>query len=113
MVGVEAINIGLVETIRVTMINDVSQPITIHCKDKKNDLGYYTAIPGDVYTFRFDTITLIPVQLWFCSFNWTTTFHSFDIYDQKRDECENRKCTWNIKKEGPCRQGGDCYPWSK
>ncbi|KAE9612680.1 putative plant self-incompatibility S1 [Lupinus albus] len=114
MVGVEAIDIGIAKDTSITMFNNISQPLTIHCKEKGYDDGFHTLSPGASYRFTITILRIFPRSLWFCSFNWTGAFHYFDIYVQKRDKgCGRHGCGWYIKKEGPCKIGGDCYPWMK
>ncbi|KAF1879346.1 hypothetical protein Lal_00005812 [Lupinus albus] len=114
MVGVEAMNIGFAKDTSITMFNNMSQPLTIHCKEKGYDDGFHIVAPGESYRLTIAILIIVPRSLWFCSFNWTEAFYSFDIYVQKRDKgCGHHGCNWNIKKEGPCKIGGDCYPWTK
>ncbi|KAF1879585.1 hypothetical protein Lal_00033242 [Lupinus albus] len=87
MVGVESI-FGI-STAKVLMTNKILSPLTLHCKDKKHDDGFYTLKTGG--------------------------FHYFDIYSEKRDLCTD-DCTWDIYAKGPCKtatQEQACYPWNK
>ncbi|KAE9612682.1 putative plant self-incompatibility S1 [Lupinus albus] len=115
MVGVETVDIGIAKDTSVTMFNNISQqPLTIHCQEKGYDDGFHNVSPGESYCINVGILKFVNKSLWFCSFNWTGAFHSFDIFVQKRDKgCTNHGCVWNIKKEGPCKIGGDCYPWTK
>ncbi|CAL0317026.1 unnamed protein product [Lupinus luteus] len=115
MIRVKAFNVGFAKTIEVTLVNDISEPLTIHCKDKNHDDGVHTLKPDESHCFVLLT-TVVPKTLWYCNFNWTGTSHSFDIYVQKRDKCDEKHCFWNIKKDGPCNIGAPgtgCYPWDK
>ncbi|KAE9612742.1 putative plant self-incompatibility S1 [Lupinus albus] len=102
---------------RVTITNKMTVPMTIHCKDKHNDDGVYTLQPGESHRFQFYPNPFFRRSLWFCSFQWTGAFHHFDIYDQKRNECDYHKCFWEIREPGvPCRINYNddvfCYPWN-
>ncbi|OIW12378.1 hypothetical protein TanjilG_04127 [Lupinus angustifolius] len=96
------------------MTNKLSNPITIHCKDKKHDDGFNTLQTGENHRFKFIPDPFGKSSLWFCSFNWTGAFHYFDIYVQKRDDCVDSLCTWDINANGPCRTDAQrrCYPWN-
>ncbi|KAE9584593.1 hypothetical protein Lal_00021720 [Lupinus albus] len=108
---------------RVTMINDILHPVTIHCKDKNHDDGFHILKPGDIHSINFKRAFIIPRALWFCSFKWEGEFHYFDIYVQKRDSCTH--CYWRIQEKAMCRTNPinneniqlpkalPCYAWNK
>ncbi|KAF1879415.1 hypothetical protein Lal_00005881 [Lupinus albus] len=63
MVGVEAIDIGIAKDTSITMFNNISQPLTIHCKEKGYDDGFHTLSPGASYPLigqeRFTILTFM------------------------------------------------------
>ena len=100
-------------SIRVDLVNhlDSGADLTIHCKEKHNDLGYVTVKSQKTYSFSFHVTNIILNKLFFCSFQWSSgPLHYFDVYDQFRDTCEY--CLWNIGENGPCNMKGDCKAWN-
>ncbi|CAL0317297.1 unnamed protein product [Lupinus luteus] len=116
MVGVEALDIGFAKDVRITMFNNISQTIAINCKEKNYDDGFHDVNPGESYSFTITVSRIVPRSLWYCSFSWGNGgLKTFDIYLQKRDgKCGMGKtaCVWSIREGGPCRVGGQCYPWN-
>ncbi|KAF7815133.1 S-protein-like protein 5-like [Senna tora] len=105
--------------VKVQIINNLTQPqdLTLHCKSKTDDRGEHTIKIGETYEFKFWPNFFYRATLYFCSFWWqsNSSFHHFDIYDQKRDSCV--LCTWKILEIGACTyypaEGTytDCYRW--
>jgi len=88
--------------------------LTVHCKDKHNDLGIHKLEYGEIFEFSFRPNFFWKVSLYFCQFTWEGGSHYFDIYKQSRDRCI--VCVWNIFENGPCkvyRKYSDCYVWNK
>ncbi|KAE9612746.1 putative plant self-incompatibility S1 [Lupinus albus] len=120
MVGVVSGSFIFKDT-HVIITNKLSEVLTLHCQDMKNDLGYHTLQPNsDPYSFKFTANPIFKISLYYCKFVWTGESHNFDIYVQKRDgKCgnSNRECSWIITQQGPCRLTNDpnnplCYPWN-
>ena len=65
----------------------VHDNLTVHCKDKHNDLGAHTLKAEETYTFVFRPNFFFNVTLYFCRFVWVGASHYFDIYVQDRDKC--------------------------
>ncbi|KAE9612687.1 putative plant self-incompatibility S1 [Lupinus albus] len=101
MVGVESL--FEVYEPKVLMTNQISTPLTLHCKDKHHDDHLNTLQPGESHRFKFIPNPFRKSFLWFCSFNRTGALHYFDIYIQKRDYCTNDLCTWDIYTNGLCK----------
>jgi len=92
----------------------ISKNLTVHCKDKHNDLGYHTLNYAETYNFGFRPNFFWKVTLYFCHFTWEGASHYFDIYKQDRDECV--QCVWNILEAGPCNvnpKHNQCYAWNQ
>ncbi|BAU00920.1 hypothetical protein LR48_Vigan102s004400 [Vigna angularis] len=90
----------------------LSKDLTVHCKDKHNDLGTHILKYGETYDFGFRPNIFWKVTLYFCRFTWVGASHSFDVYKQDRDECD--QCVWNILESGPCKvypKHNQCYVW--
>ncbi|KOM25385.1 hypothetical protein LR48_Vigan102s004300 [Vigna angularis] len=90
----------------------VSKNLTVHCKDKHHDLGSHVLKYGETYDFGFIPNLFWRVTLYFCRFTWEGASHSFDVYNQKKNDCE--ECVWNILESGPCkvdRKHNQCYAW--
>ncbi|WVZ15703.1 hypothetical protein V8G54_013269 [Vigna mungo] len=86
--------------------------LTIHCKDKHHDLGTYILNYEEIYKFSFKPNFLKRGILYFCSFKWEGGSHSFDIYNEDRDNCD--RCVWRIFETGPCmhyRKYDVCFRW--
>lgn len=88
----------------------------VHCKDKNQDLGIQTLAHGQIYNFTIKPSFIIEVTDYWCSFNWTLNFRTFDVYLQVRDKAEcPKRCEWEIHEKWPCKIIGDhthCYPWN-
>ncbi|XP_054791560.1 uncharacterized protein LOC129302533 [Prosopis cineraria] len=96
----------------VQIVNTLAhhEDVTIHCKDKHNDLGEHVLKFREMFEFRFKPNPFLKVTLYFCSFWWPILSepHYFDIYIQERDTCT--VCNWHVNYYGPCLFGV-CYPW--
>ncbi|KAF1879473.1 hypothetical protein Lal_00005940 [Lupinus albus] len=84
----------------VMMINNMSKPLVLHCKDKNHDNGFVGLNPGQSYSFNVA---------------WRGVFHRFDIYNELRDQCKN--CIWEIFENRLCKisaddRAGECFNWS-
>ncbi|XP_061351216.1 S-protein homolog 5-like [Gastrolobium bilobum] len=101
------------DNVKVLITNKLTNMLLgLHCKDKNHDLGFQVLQVGQTYSFEFQ-ITLILNKLYYCSFNWRTGSHYFDIYDQVRDNCTF--CVWHIYATGPClvrKDDLDCFHWN-
>ncbi|WVZ15704.1 hypothetical protein V8G54_013270 [Vigna mungo] len=86
--------------------------LTVHCKDKHHDLGTHVLQYGGNYKFSFKPNFFARVTLYFCRFSWEGGSHSFDIYDEDRDDCS--LCVWNVLESGPCMHYAkydECFAW--
>ena len=101
-------------TVTVGLVNllDSGADLTIHCKEKNNDLGYVTLKFKERYSFSFKINNIARNKLFFCSFQWSSSgpLLYFDVYVRSRDTCEF--CLWNIEEKGPCNIKGDCTVWN-
>ncbi|KAM1032646.1 hypothetical protein ACFX13_037066 [Malus domestica] len=99
--------------IKVTIINTLESAVDlkVHCKSKNDDLGVHVIRPKESYDFEFGVKIFWTKTLFFCGFTWSDKFRWFDIYKQDRDNCKN--CIWKVHQNGPCLNGGPCYPWNK
>ncbi|KAG2383863.1 uncharacterized protein HKW66_Vig0257050 [Vigna angularis] len=96
----------------ILIYNFVSKKLTIHCKDKHHDLGTFILNYEEIYKFSIKPNFFVKVTLYFCTFKWVGGSHSFDIYDENRDNCV--QCVWSIFETGPClhyRKYNVCFPW--
>ncbi|KAE9612780.1 putative plant self-incompatibility S1 [Lupinus albus] len=99
----------------VMMINNMSKPLVLHCKDKNHDNGFVGLNPGQSYSFKFITNPFLNRTLYYCSVAWRGVFHRFDIYNELRDQCKN--CIWEIFENRLCKisaddRAGECFNWS-
>ncbi|XP_061351217.1 S-protein homolog 2-like [Gastrolobium bilobum] len=104
------------DNVKVIITNKLTNmQLGVHCKDKTHDLGFQALQIGQSYSFQV-TINFRKNKLYFCSFNWITDSHYFDIYDQFRDEYCEELCSWEIFETGPCQINAktrQCYAWNK
>ncbi|WVZ15008.1 hypothetical protein V8G54_012574 [Vigna mungo] len=88
----------------------VSKDLTLHCRDKHNDVGTHILKYGERYDFDFRPNFFAKLTLYYCSFTWVGASHSFDVYNQNKDDCN--QCAWNILESGPCKVfPKQCYAW--
>ncbi|KAE9604489.1 putative plant self-incompatibility S1 [Lupinus albus] len=73
-----------------------------HCKSKQDDIGVQNLHYQEEFKFQFKP-ALWGSTLFFCSLTWDGTLHSFDVYDQDRDDSECKDCKWSIQRNQPCR----------
>jgi len=104
--------------VRVDITNRLTNRyLSVHCKDKNNDLGVHQINVGETYSFSFFPKYWFPSTLYFCNFAWLEGYYYFDIYVQYRDQyCNKFKCSWDIVATGPCKtsdRNRDCFPWNK
>ncbi|CAL2225583.1 unnamed protein product [Prunus armeniaca] len=90
-------------SLTVTATNDLGAEMTIHCKSKQDDLGSNLIPIKGKYEFSFRPNFWGTTQF-YCSFQWGTEFHYFDIYmgDRDHENCDSYKCMWSIIPKGPC-----------
>ncbi|CAL0317265.1 unnamed protein product [Lupinus luteus] len=92
---------GIFDKTKITITNTLSQPILIHCKDQFNSDGPQYILPGANHRFKFFKSAGLTF-IWTCTIQWPGAFHTFDIYDSRRDKCEHKNCYWQITEKGPC-----------
>ncbi|KAE9612779.1 putative plant self-incompatibility S1 [Lupinus albus] len=92
---------GFINKTTVIMINNMSKPLNLHCKDKSHDNGDIGLNPGQSYSFKFIANPFLNVTLWHCSFSWRGAVRRFDIYNEKRDQCKT--CTWEMFEANLCK----------
>ncbi|CAI0553754.1 unnamed protein product [Linum tenue] len=89
-------------------------PLIIHCRSRDDDLNVHVVKPHETYRFRI-LPNIFGTTMFYCSMDWGTGLHWFDIYDQDRDMRRCRTyCTWIVKETGPCLTNGEftaCYQW--
>ncbi|XP_028773432.1 S-protein homolog 2-like [Neltuma alba] len=103
----------------VRMTNDLGGglDLTVHCKQKDEDLGVHLLHPNETYEFTFRP-NFWGTTLYFCGFSWPGVLHWFNIFTMKRDFKKCFTCIWQIRQDKPCRLGkkshvfDDCYNWS-
>ena len=102
--------------IHVRIYNALSNTsdLTVHCKSKDDDLGVHVIHLFDYFEFSFNK-RVIGETLFFCDFRWKGALKRFDIYKQKRDDCVEDLCYWDIKEDKLCMFMGPglskiCYP---
>ncbi|KAF1879333.1 hypothetical protein Lal_00005799 [Lupinus albus] len=71
MVGVEAVDIGIAKDTSVTMFNNISRLLIIHCQEKGYDDGFHHVSPGESYRFTLGILKFIHKSLWFCREHFT------------------------------------------
>lgn len=104
--------------IHVTVKNDMSMDLALHCKSKDDDLGLQILQPQGSFKFTFWP-NVWGTTLYFCTFGWQDQTQYFDIFVQRRDTTKCSECVWSIIPTGPCRfnsktgQFDICYPWKK
>ena len=99
--------------IRVDLVNllESGADLTIHCKEKHNDLGVFNVKFKERYSFSFKINWFTFKKLFFCSFQWQSGhLYYFNVYDQDRDTCQF--CLWNIEEKGPRDAKGACTVWN-
>jgi len=103
--------------VTVEITNGLTKKVlSVHCKDKNNNLGFVELDVGQTFSFRFYPNYFLPRTLYFCYFQWIGVGHSFDIYVQKRDDyCSHNRCSWVIAENGPCMikpLSRECFKWN-
>ncbi|CAL1408714.1 unnamed protein product [Linum trigynum] len=106
--------------VKVWIKNEIGggRPLKIHCRsrDDDDDLNVHVVKPHETYRFRI-LPNIFGTTMFYCSMDWGTGLHWFDIYDQGRDmhRCRHTYyCTWIVKETGPCLTNGEftaCYQW--
>ncbi|KAM7270226.1 hypothetical protein ACFE04_029440 [Oxalis oulophora] len=105
----------------ITNSLDPGVNLKFHCKsaDKGEDLGEQTLEVGRYYEYSFHPNSWYKKTIYSCEFKWpekVNVVHSFDIYDQNRDENKCKLCQWSVKNDGPCRKSNGidfevCFKW--
>ena len=91
--------------IMVKIINALKSKnqLIVHCKFGDDDLGVHKLTSWASYDFSFRP-NLWGTTLFYCSFQWPSSFHYFDLYIDKRDRdnCESSLCSWHMSEENVC-----------
>ncbi|CAL0317260.1 unnamed protein product [Lupinus luteus] len=108
---------GIFTQTRITIVNKLSQALTIHCRDKSFEDGFHLLQPTAAHTLQFYRNPFAKKTLWYCTFRWTGHTKRFDIYNQKKTKCEDHSCYWLITEHGPCQvihdyYNPECVPWN-
>ncbi|KAE9612733.1 putative plant self-incompatibility S1 [Lupinus albus] len=108
----------LFDNTKVNIVNKLSVPVVLRCKNKSTDDGPHILLPGEKYRLIFYKAPFF-TYLWSCTFEVKGKVHKFDIYDSKRDNCVDYNCFWDITKNGPCQilhvynDTSICFRWNK
>ncbi|PRQ24087.1 putative plant self-incompatibility S1 [Rosa chinensis] len=107
------------KTRHIKILNDLDGnfPLTVHCKSADDDIGEKTLRHGAVYEFSFQPKVIPRTTLFFCSFQWNSILHHFNVYYEGVDCSE---CWYTVKNDGKnlCRydfavgQYDLCYVWN-
>ncbi|KAJ0035194.1 hypothetical protein Pint_25287 [Pistacia integerrima] len=96
--------------------------LKIHCKSRDDDLGEHVLSYRQSFGFHFWN-NIFDTTLFYCNMSWNEASHSFDIYDELRDDdyCgadgdHGGDCNWSVRPSGPClivnkRVRFICYGW--
>ncbi|KAK4345576.1 hypothetical protein RND71_035752 [Anisodus tanguticus] len=80
-------------------------PLTLHCQDKNNDLGYQKINAPDEFRFKFRE-QLFGGKLYFCHFWWNGKDKIFDVYNGDiSGRCGSlgaflSECFWKVQEDG-------------
>ncbi|KAK4774596.1 hypothetical protein SAY86_009531 [Trapa natans] len=88
-------------TVHVEVWNklEAKSNIIIHCKSKDDDLGIFTVLPNQAFTFHFRR-NFFASTLFFCGIYTEHAQGTYDIYKFTRDGNRCYKCTWAVKESG-------------
>ncbi|KAI5683936.1 hypothetical protein M9H77_05164 [Catharanthus roseus] len=84
-----------------------SNPLTVHCQSKDNDIGYHTLRVNEEIQWHFCTNTR---TLFFCHFWWNNKEAVFDVF-KDNESCrilcqtsipgeDRQTCYWSVKEDG-------------
>ncbi|EOA17965.1 hypothetical protein CARUB_v10006380mg [Capsella rubella] len=96
--------------------------MTVHCRNKGDDLGVKTLAPGASFDFKF-RVNFRKTTRYTCIFEWPNNTATFDIFRVDRDDNPKskygvcRECIWSIYELTPCRDRRDggqpqCFRWN-
>ena len=105
--------------VKITNALKSKNQLAVHCKSSNDDLGVHMLTPLASYDFSFRP-NLWGTTLFYCSFQWPSSFHYFNVYIDKRDRdnCESMLCSWHMSEENVCMFNYKtdnydiCYNWS-
>lgn len=98
---------------QIKITNDLwsGSGLTVHCKSGNDDIGVKTLPRDGTYEFSFRPRTFPATTLFFCSFQWETKSHYYDVYTEKV-KCS--KCWYSVKEYGQiCRFNWDTNQYDK
>ena len=70
----------------------------VHCQSKYDDLENRTLPVGREYYWSFNPNFFTVNILFFCHFWWGTKNIAFDVYNERKYDCES--CFWAVKIDG-------------
>ncbi|XP_057958529.1 S-protein homolog 5-like [Malania oleifera] len=78
-----------------------SDPMTLHCQSKDNDLGPHNLSDGQFFSWHFE-LNFWGTTLFFCRVDWQDKFLYFNAYDYKNHpfQCDNNLCDWHVQPDG-------------
>ncbi|XP_054805874.1 S-protein homolog 2-like [Prosopis cineraria] len=104
----------------VNMANDLGRglDLTVHCKQKGEDLGEHLLHPNETYEFTFRP-NFWGTTLYFCRFYWTGASNWLVVFSMQRDhdKCPVG-CFWKIRQDKASRLSikshafDDCFDWT-
>ncbi|GAB2275211.1 hypothetical protein Dimus_009973 [Dionaea muscipula] len=105
--------------VTVELVNQLGPNIdlNIHCKSKDDDLHAQKVPYQQMYWFSFHP-NILGTTLFFCGFQWQNQAHSFDVYVEAEDNCNEKNiCLWYVRPTGPCLVVDSdhlrCFDWKK
>ncbi|CAL0302324.1 unnamed protein product [Lupinus luteus] len=75
--------------------------LTLHCKERNNDLGVQNLNYKEAFKFQFRS-EIFGLKLYFCGLTWDGKLHWFDVYDEQRDLHFCKDLHWSINRDRPC-----------
>ena len=112
----ESATIAIASQASVKIINDVGDPIRVHCKSGDEDFGEKTLVATQSFAWGF-TPSIWGRTLYYCSFIWDSQrkitknlrvwvdYKLFSSYDSDHQPCTH--CVWSVAKEGFFRMTSD------
>ncbi|PON63770.1 Self-incompatibility protein [Parasponia andersonii] len=106
----------------VAIINGLgsNQVLNVHCKSKNDDLGLRVLSTNSNFSFTFHR-NFWGTTLFFCSFQWGSQFHWYDVYTPNGPDCRTpNPCWYSVIPNGticllnhPTENDSTCLPWNQ
>ena len=89
--------------VKITNALTSKNQLTVHCKSCDDDLGVHKLTPWASYDFSFRP-NLWGTTLFYCFFQWPSSFYYFNVYIEKRDidNCESSLCSCHVSEKNVC-----------